>query len=103
MQGTTTITFAETDERTDYEVSSWEAARMVGRYLWVIVCNTWRATDRFVHNWPWAVIVATIAFASVLSVYEIGAARSERDKAVGKQYQLQRQVEQYQIAREASK
>lgn len=99
---TNIIDFSVTDERTDWEISSWEATQMVGRYLGIIARNTWRAVDRFVHGWPWVAIIATAIIATVISFYGIGQARAERDKAVGKQYQLQKQVEQYQIISEAS-
>lgn len=96
---TSIIDFSVTDERTDWEVSSWEAAQMVARYLWIIVKNTWRAIDKFAHNWPWVIIVATIMAATVLSVYEIGQARAERDKASKTAYDLQRKVEQLTITK----
>lgn len=100
---TNIIDFSVTDERTDWEVSTWEATQMVGRYLGIIARNAWRAIDRFVHGWPWVVIIATLIVATVISFYGIGQARAERDKAVGKQYQLQKQVGQLAIIQEAAK
>lgn len=94
---TATIKFTATDERLDYHVTSWEAAQMIARYTGIILANTWRAVNRFAHNWPWVIIIATVLASTMLSVVWVGQARAERDKAVGQQWRLQRQVEQLTI------
>lgn len=70
---------------------------MIGRYLGIILSNTWGAINRFAHNWPWAVIVAATLASATLCFVAVAQARAERDKAVKRQWQLQRQVEQLTI------
>lgn len=103
MTSNETINFSATDERTDWNVTSAEAARLVCRYLWVIAKNTWRAIDAFAHNWPWVLITAILTASLSLSVYHIGDARAERDKASRQVYELQKQVKQLTIAKEVAR
>lgn len=51
-----------------------------------------RIIDAVVHHYPYPFIFATILVAAVLSIYNIGLARAERDKLNRENYELQQKL-----------
>lgn len=62
----------------------------------VIVRNTCRSINGFVHRFPWVCIIVTIVIAIVVSFVQIGKARAERDKINKSMVQVQMKLDSYQ-------
>ena len=80
-----------------------EAIRQIICCNIIIVSNIAHSINRFVTQHSWLAVSIIIFFSAIISVANIVSARTERDNACKKQYQLQQQVEQLSCALEARK
>lgn len=72
-----------------------EAFVYIFLYIGVIFRNSWRATDRAAHRWPWAFIVPTILVSVVISFIFISKARAERDSYNKQMEHVSQQLDSY--------
>lgn len=96
MKTTQTIDFVE-------NATTKEAAVYAVRYAYVFFRNIWRSTNNFAHKLPWVLVGATIITSTLVCLFYVSSARTDRDNACKKQFQLQQQVEQLSCALEARK
>lgn len=77
-------------------ITSPDAMMGILRLGLVIVRNTCRFINGFVHRFPWVCIIVTIVIAIVISFVQIGKARAERDKINKSMVQVQMKLDSYQ-------
>lgn len=83
-------------------LTSWEALKYIAKLWWVITRNTGKAINKFVHLFPWAVIITTIIISFIVSFVQISKARAERDKCDHILVKTQQQLQNYKIMYESN-
>lgn len=81
-------------------VTTMDAFKYILKFNIIIGRNAWRAVDGLVHRFPWVCIILTIVIATLVSLVQIGKARSERDSYNQKNIHLTQKIASYEALSE---